>query len=802
MIELTKRAKKIVHELSKEEAKKTNTDTVSAEHVFLALLSEQDSVAIKIIINLSINIDNMKSDIQNFAFGNQNRNNNLQNVIDTSISEAKSLKHNYVGTEHILLAILKTDYGFSNIFNTYKLNYKTVKNEINRLLSVSAPQGENKKTFENKKEQKTKLFIEDYARDLTDMAKNSKLDPVIGRETEIMRVVQTLSRKTKNNPILVGEAGVGKTAIAEGLAMEIHRGKIHHSLLNKRVMSLDLGLLLAGTRFRGDFEERLKRVIEDVQNNDIIIFIDEIHTIIGAGSAEGAIDAANILKPILARGEIQCIGATTHNEYKKYIEKDSALERRFQKIVVEEPSIENSIRILQGLKKTYEDYHRVDYHDDALKAAVELSSRYINDRFLPDKAIDIIDEAGAKAKIFFVQRPSQIEELELELKELANTKDQMVKTQEYEKAAQVRDLCKEKKQKLQDLVTDWENSSQNIRHQIDKEIICNIVSQWTGVPVNKIDERENNKLINLEQILHERVIGQDKAIESVSRAIIRSRTGFKNENRPSGSFVFMGPTGVGKTELAKTISDFLFNRKNSFYHINMSEFMEPHSISKLIGSPPGYVGYEESGQLTEFVRKNPYSVILLDEIEKAHPSVFNLFLQVMEEGTLTDSKGKKVNFKDIILIMTSNIAADQIQRGGRLGFEINASESDKNKEDMVKDELKKHFSPEFLNRIDDVIYFQPLKEEEIFKIIDLMINEFNKKLYARGIKLEVTEEAKKLLLKKGYDKNYGARPLRRVFQREVEDFVSMQSLKIEFSNHLITMKTNENSFEFDIKENE
>jgi ATP-dependent Clp protease ATP-binding subunit ClpC len=349
---------------------------------------------------------------------------------------------------------------------------------------------------------------------------------------------------------------------------------------------------------------------------------------------------------------------------------------------------------------------------------------------------------------------------------------------------------------------EWENSEQNIRHQIDKEMICNIVSQWTGVPVNKIDERENNKLVNLEQILHERVIGQDKAIESVSRAIIRSRTGFKNENRPSGSFVFMGPTGVGKTELAKTISDFLFNRKNSFYHINMSEFMEPHSISKLIGSPPGYVGYEESGQLTEFVRKNPYSVVLLDEIEKAHPSVFNLFLQVMEEGTLTDSKGKKVNFKDTILIMTSNIAADQIQRGGRLGFEINSSESDKNKEDMVKDELKKHFSPEFLNRIDDVIYFQPLKEEEIFKIIDLMINEFNKKLYVRGIKLEVTEDAKKLLLKKGYDKNYGARPLRRVFQREVEDFVSMQSLKIEFSNHLITMKTNENNFEFEVKENE
>ena len=802
MIELTKRAKKIIHEISKEEAKKVNSETVNTEHVFLALLSEQDSVAIKIILNLAVDIDKMRSDIQNFAFNNKNKETNLQTIIEISTSEAKNLKHNYVGTEHILLSLLKIDSGVSTIFNNYKLNYKLVKNEINRLLNVtqSSPSENTKKTFEQKKEQKTKLFIEEYARDLTDMAKNSKLDPVIGRETEIMRVIQTLSRKTKNNPILVGEAGVGKTAIAEGLALEITRGRVHSSLLNKRVMSLDLGLLLAGTRFRGDFEERLKRIIEDVQNNEIILFIDEIHTIIGAGGAEGAIDAANILKPILARGEIQCIGATTLNEYKKYIEKDPALERRFQKVVVEEPTIENSIRILQGLKKTYEDYHRVNYNDDALKAAVELSSRYINDRFLPDKAIDIIDEAGAKAKIFFVQRPPQIEELETELRELISSKEQMVKSQEYEKAAQLRDLHKDKKQKLQELITEWENSAQNTRHLIDKEMICNIVSQWTGVPVNKIDEKENSKLINLEDILHERVIGQDKAIQSVSRAIIRSRTGFKSENRPSGSFVFMGPTGVGKTELAKTISDFLFNRKNSFYHINMSEFMEPHSVSKLIGSPPGYVGYEDSGQLTEFVRKNPYCVVLLDEIEKAHPSVFNLFLQVMEEGTLTDSKGKKVNFKDTILIMTSNIAADQIQRGGRLGFEINSSESDKNKEDMVKDELKRHFSPEFLNRIDDVIYFQPLKEEEVFQIIDLFIKEFNKKLLIRGITLHVTEEAKKLLLKKGYDKNYGARPLRRVFQREIEDYISMQSLKIEFHNHLINMDVKENEFDFEIKE--
>lgn len=803
MIELTKRAKKIVNELSKEEAKKVNSDTVNSEHVFLALLSEQDSVAIKIILNLAVDIDKMRDDIQKFAYANPNRDNNLQTIIDASMNEAKNLKHNYVGTEHILLAILKTESSLNSIFNAYKLTYKGVKNEINRLLNVTQPtQAEStKKTYESKKEQKTKLFIEEYARDLTDMAKNAKLDPVIGRETEIMRVIQTLSRKTKNNPILVGEAGVGKTAIAEGLALEISRGKVHSSLLNKRVMSLDIGLLLAGTRFRGDFEERLKRVIEDVQNNEIILFIDEIHTIIGAGSAEGAIDAANIMKPILARGEIQCIGATTHNEYRKYFERDAALERRFQKIVVEEPSVENSIRILQGLKKTYEDYHRVEYTEEALKAAVELSSRYINDRFLPDKAIDLIDEAGAKAKIFFVQRPPQIEELELELKELSNEKEQMVKSQEYEKAAQVRDLYKEKKQKMNELILEWENSTQNNRHRIEKEIICNIVSQWTGVPVNKIDEKENNKLIDLEKILHQRVIGQDKAVESVSRAIIRSRTGFKSENRPSGSFVFMGPTGVGKTELAKTIGDFLFGKKNSFYHLNMSEFMEPHSVSKLIGSPPGYVGYDESGQLTEFVRKNPYSVVLLDEIEKAHPSVFNIFLQVMEEGTLTDSKGKKINFKDTILIMTSNIAADQIQKGGRLGFEINSGESESNKENLVKDELKKHFSPEFLNRIDDVIYFQPLKEEEIYQIIDLMIKDFNKKLISRSVSIEVTESAKKLLLKKGYDKSYGARPLRRVFQREIEDYISMQSLHIEFNNHLAVMDTeNEDKFTFVIKE--
>ena len=802
MIELTKRAKKIVHDLSKEEAKKVNSETVNIEHVFLALLSEQDSVAIKIIINLSVDIEKMRSDIQRFAINNPNRENNLQIIIDASMNEAKNLKHNYVGTEHILLAILKADSLLSSIFNSYKLTYKTVKNEINRLLNVTQPsqQESTKKNFDNKKEQKNKLFIEEYARDLTDMAKNSKLDPVIGREIEIMRVIQTLSRKTKNNPILVGEAGVGKTAIAEGLAAEISRGKVHSSLLNKRVMSLDVGLLIAGTRFRGDFEERLKRVIEDVQNNEIILFIDEIHTIIGAGSAEGAMDAANIMKPILARGEIQCIGATTHNEYRRYFEKDAALERRFQKIVVDEPSVENSIRILQGLKKTYENYHRVEYTEESLRAAVELSSRYINDRFLPDKAIDIIDEAGAKAKIFFVQRPSQIEELELELRDLSNEKEQMVKSQEYEKAAQVRDLYKEKKQKLSEVISEWEISTQNNRHKIDKEIISTIVSQWTGVPLNKIDEKENKNLLDLENILHKRVIGQNKAIESVSRAIIRSRTGFKNENRPSGSFVFMGPTGVGKTELAKTISDFLFGKKNSFYHINMSEFMEPHSISKLIGSPPGYVGYEDSGQLTEFVRKNPYCVVLLDEIEKAHPSVFNLFLQVMEEGSLTDSKGKKVNFKDVILIMTSNIAADQIQKGGRLGFEINNSDIENGKEEMVKDELKKHFSPEFLNRIDDIIYFQPLKEEEIYQIIDLMINEFNRKLESRSLKIEITETAKKLLLKKGYDKNLGARQLRRIFQREIEDYVSMQSLHVEFNNHLVTMDVEEEKFQFTIKQ--
>lgn len=802
MIELTKRAKKIVHELSKEEAKKTNSENANVEHVFLALLSEQDSVAIKIIINLAIDIDKIRKDVHLFAINNPNRENNFSSIIDASTSEAKALKHNYVGTEHILLAILKIESAISHIFVAHKLNYKSIKNEINRLLNVSAPQSETKKTFEPKKEQKTKLFIEEYARDLTDMAKNSKLDPVIGRETEIMRVIQTLSRKTKNNPILVGEAGVGKTAIAEGLALEINRGKVHSSLLSKRVMSLDLGLLLAGTRFRGDFEERLKRIIEDTQNNDIILFIDEIHTIIGAGGAEGAIDAANILKPILARGEIQCVGATTHNEYRKYIEKDSALERRFQKIIVEEPNIENSIKILQGLKKTYEEYHRVTYEEDALKAAVELSSRYINDRFLPDKAIDLIDEAGAKAKIFLAERPPKIEEMEMELKELSITKEQMVKAQEYEKAAQVRDLYKEKKQKINELIHEWENSSQNNKQKIDKEMICNIISQWTNIPLNKIDEKENDKLINLENILHEKIIGQDRAVESVSRAIIRSRTGFKNENRPSGSFIFMGPTGVGKTELAKTISDFLFGRKNSFYHINMSEFMEPHSVSKLIGSPPGYVGYEESGQLTEFVRKNPYCVILLDEIEKAHPSVFNLFLQVMEEGSLTDSKGKKVNFKDAIVIMTSNIAADQIQKGGRLGFEINSSESDKNKENIVKDELKKYFSPEFLNRIDDVIYFQPLKEEEVLQIIDLMIKDLNKKLSVREISLQVSHEAKRLLLKNGYDKNYGARPLRRVFQREIEDYISMQSLKMQFKNHVLFMDAKDDKFIFEIKENE
>lgn len=790
MVEFTKRAKRVIKEMAQEEAKRLGHDFVGPEHIFLGLLREEDSVAIKILINLNINLGELKREVEKKSFednlliditiGNER----YQKIVETSKDEAKRMKHNYVGTEHILLALLRENNNIvASVLTTFGVNYNVIKSEIMRLLGVppvgvtvgSGPQQQST----NPRAEKSKTpILDEFARDLTQLARDNKLDPVIGRSKEIARVMQILCRKTKNNPVLIGESGVGKTAIVEGLALSIVEKVVPDLLFDKRVLSLDLAGLIAGTKYRGEFEERLKKIMKEITtSNNIVIFIDELHTLIGAGAAEGAVDAANILKPALARGELQCIGATTNNEYRKYIEKDSALERRFQTVKVEEPSIDDAIKILQGLKRSYESHHKVRFTSQALYQAVRLSNRYINDRFLPDKAIDIIDEAGSKARLANCGRPQNIKNIEDEIKDLSNKKEELVKSQEYEKAAGVRDEVNRKKQQLDNMMKVWQEKMENFAVTIDEDEILSVISMWTGIPLEKMEESENDKLLKMESILKGRVVGQDHAIENIARAVKRSRTGFKNEKRPTGSFIFLGPTGVGKTELAKALAEFLFGKDDLLLRIDMSEYMEPHSVSRLIGAPPGYVGYDDGGQLSEFVRRKPYSIILLDEIEKAHHDIFNVLLQIMEEGNVTDSKGRKVNFRDTIIIMTSNIAAKEIQKGGRLGFEDAEGEKEKAKSELARDELKKYFNPEFLNRVDEIIYFQPLKRENIVSIVDIMIRDTNKRLYDKKIKVEMTVSAKEHMATIGYDEAYGARPLRRIFQKELEDYMATQMLK-------------------------
>ncbi|MCB1179975.1 MAG: ATP-dependent Clp protease ATP-binding subunit, partial [Leptospiraceae bacterium] len=756
MVEFTKRAKRVINEMAQEEAKRMGHDFVGPEHIFLGLLKEEDSVAVKILINLNINLNELRKDVErkakeeNLMLDLPTSQDRYQKIVEASREEAKRMKHNYVGTEHILLALLRDNNNIAaGVLSSYSVNYNVIKSEILRLLGVSqvgsvgVTSSSQQQTQSARPDKSKTPILDEFARDLTQLAKDKKLDPVIGREKEIERVIQILSRKTKNNPVLIGESGVGKTAIVEGLANSIIDKSVPDLLFDKRVLALDLAGLIAGTKYRGEFEERLKKIMKEITNSsNIIIFIDELHTLIGAGAAEGAVDAANILKPALARGELQCIGATTNTEYRKYIEKDSALERRFQTVKVAEPNVEDAIKILHGLKKAYESHHKVRYTDRALHQAVTLSHRYINDRYLPDKAIDIIDEAGSKARLANCGRPDNIKQLEEEIKTLSSKKEELVRSQEYEKAASVRDEVNRKKQTLEDMIKSWQEKLETQAVSIDEDQILSVISQWTGIPLEKMEEKENEKLINMETILKERVVGQKLAVENISRAVRRSRTGFKNDKRPTGSFIFMGPTGVGKTEMAKALATFLFGKVDSMLRIDMSEYMEPHAVSRLIGAPPGYVGYDDGGQLTEFVRRKPYSIVLLDEIEKAHPDIFNILLQIMEEGNLTDSKGRKVNFRDTIIIMTSNIAAKEIQKGGRLGFEDLEGEKDKSKSEMTRDELKKYFNPEFLNRVDEVIYFQPLEKSEIIEIIDIMLGDFNKRLKDKKILVEMTSAGK------------------------------------------------------------
>ncbi len=694
--------------------------------------------------------------------------------------EAKRLNNNYIGTEHILLGIMKEgDSVAARIIVDLGIDIQRLFSELLKTLSEDNSGINNNNTTKNKQNYNQTPTLNQYGKDLTLEAIDGKLDPIIGREAEIDRIIQILSRRTKNNPCLIGEPGVGKTAVVEALAEKIIEGEVSENLKNKRVVSLDVSSMVAGAKYRGDFEDRLKKCLAEIKKSgNVILFIDEIHTIVGAGAAEGAIDAANILKPLLARAEIQVIGATTLNEYRKYIEKDAALERRFQPITVGEPTLDETIQILKGIRDKYEAHHKVKITDDAIKAAVTLSSRYINDRYLPDKAIDLMDEAASKVKLTSLTAPKEVKKIEEKIGEIIKEKEDAINTQDFEKAAKLRDKEQKEREKLEKVKLDWEQKNQIKDTKVTEEDIASVVSNWTGVPVVKLTETETERLKNLENELHKRVIGQDEAIVAVSKAIRRGRVGLKDPKRPIGSFIFLGPTGVGKTETCKALAECLFGNENAMIRIDMSEYMEKHTVAKLIGSPPGYVGYEEGGQLTEKVRRKPYAVILFDEIEKAHPDVFNILLQILEDGRLTDSQGRVVDFKNTVIIMTSNIGARNIVENKLIGF---SGSEDKNKnyeqiKSNVMSELKKEFRPEFLNRIDEIIVFKQLDEVEIEKIVEIMIKTSIQRLESRDISVNVTDELKKHIAKKGFDKSYGARPLRRAIQNLIEDKLAEEIL--------------------------
>ncbi len=781
----TERAQKAIR-LAQEEAKRLKHNYIGTEHVLLGLLDEGQGIAAKALTNLGIKSDKLREKIEaTVGVGNQEA--ELQGVtprtktvFELSFEEARRLNHNYVGTEHLLLALVREGEGVAaKVLVGMGVDVNKLYGEVLKLLGDTRGSKRPKMGKTEEKSKKTPT-LDKYGRDLTVMAKEEKLDPVIGREKEIERVIQVLSRRTKNNPCLIGEPGVGKTAIAEGLAQKILEGNIPEILKDKRVITLALASMLAGAKYRGEFEERLTKALDELREaGDVILFIDEMHTIIGAGGAEGAIDASNILKPALARGEIQAIGATTLDEYKKHIEKDSALERRFQPIMVEEPTVEDTIEILKGLRDRYEAHHKVKITDEALKASAELSHRYITDRFLPDKAVDLIDEAASKVRLMNATQPEDLKDLEVKLEKIRKEKEEAVSNQNYEEAAEFRDEEKNILDELENRKNNW-RANINKNATVGEEEIASIVSIWTGIPVNKLAEEESERLLNMEKLLHERVIGQEEAVESVSRAIRRARVGLKDPKKPIGSFIFLGPTGVGKTELTKALAGAMFGDEDAMIRVDMSEYMEKHSVAKLVGSPPGYVGYDEGGQLTEKIRRKPYSVILFDEIEKAHPDVFNILLQMLDDGRLTDAKGRTVDFKNTVIIMTSNVGVSRIKKQKSLGFagldeDVKKNEYEKMKE-SVMDELRRQFRPEFLNRIDDIIVFHKLEKEHIGEIVDLMIEELTKRLSELNISISISEAAKDYLADKGYDAEYGARPLKRVITKMIEDKLSEEIL--------------------------
>ncbi|OEH86296.1 ATP-dependent Clp protease ATP-binding subunit ClpC [Desulfuribacillus stibiiarsenatis] len=774
----TERAQRVLN-LAQEEAMSLGHENVGTEHLLLGLIREGDGIAAKALKALEVNLDNIQKEIEKMIGASEQQVDSVtytpraKKVIELSMDEARKLGHTYIGTEHILLGLIREGEGVAaRVLNNLGVSLNKAKQQVLQLLGGSEIT-HNQHTNHQKGNTSTQT-LDSISRDLTEIAKEGKLDPVIGRDKEIERVIQILSRRTKNNPVIIGEPGVGKTAIAEGLAQRIINNEIPETLRNKRVVSLDMGTAVAGTKYRGEFEDRLKKIMEEIrQAGNVILFIDELHTLIGAGGAEGAIDASNIFKPALARGELQCIGATTIDEYRKHIEKDAALERRFQPIKVDEPNKEEAIKILLGLRDRYEAHHRVKILDEAVDAAVNLSDRYITDRFLPDKAIDLIDEAASKVRLKSYTQPPNLKELEKQLEEVKNEKEAAIQGQEFEKAASLRDKEKDLRMQLEAIKESWK--SQKVREDsvVSIEDIAQIVSVWTGVPVDKISQDESSRLLNMEEILHKRVISQDDAVKAVARAIRRARAGLKDPKRPIGSFIFLGPTGVGKTELARALAESLFGDEDAMIRVDMSEYMEKHNVSRLVGSPPGYVGFEEGGQLTEKVRRKPYSVVLLDEIEKAHPEVFNILLQVLDDGRLTDSKGRTVDFRNTVIIMTSNVGASMLKQTKPLGFTTDAGSKDyEHMKTRIMAELKKTFRPEFLNRIDELIVFHSLEKEHIAHIVSLMVAELQKRLQEHQIEFEMTNEALEFLAKEGFDPEYGARPLKRAIQKHIEDMLS------------------------------
>ena len=795
----TEKAIKVIM-LAQEEARRLGHNFVGTEQVLLGLIGEGTGVAAKALKSMGVNLKDARAEVEKiigrgsgFVAVEIPFTPRAKRVLELSWDEARQLGHNYIGTEHLLLGLIREGEGVAaRVLENLSVDLNKVRTNVVKMLgetkTTTSGSGSTSTSSSSSSSSTSKAktpSLDEFGRDLTLAAQELRLDPVVGREKEIERVIQILARRTKNNPVLIGEPGVGKTAVAEGLASRIVNAEVPDILDGKKVIQLDMGLLVAGTKYRGELGERLKKIMDEIrQAGNVILVIDEMHTLIGAGAAEGAIDAANILKPALSRGEIQVIGATTLDEYRKYVEKDSALERRFQTVIIEEPSVDESIQIIKGLKPKYEEHHNLIISDPAIEAAVKLSSKYITDRFLPDKAIDVIDEASSKVRLKVSTLSPEGKELEKELKDLIKEKENAIRNQEFEKASQLRDEEADMKERIREMAQQYKEEHEANKPTVTEEDVATVIATMTGVPVTKLTEGESERLLNLEKTLHDRVIGQNDAVVAISKAIRRARVGLKSPNRPIGSFIFCGPTGVGKTELAKALAEAIFGSEDNMIRVDMSEFMEKHSTAKLIGSPPGYVGYDDGGHLTELVRKKPYSVILFDEIEKAHPDVFNIMLQILDDGRLTDAKGRYINFKNTVIIMTSNVGASMITTTSRLGFSTSSDESKDKYEKLketVSEEMKKAFRPEFLNRIDETIVFAHLSKEEIRQIVDLMLKDLFKRLAERELSVEVTDEVKDHLAKDGYSEAYGARPLRRLIQRKIEDMLAEEILSGKYS---------------------